>query len=62
MALPYFRNAREAGYFEAMAYSVRRSLKDPETLRWLADHAEAVDHFRAWSEAWKPATLETGRF
>lgn len=54
VALPYCRNAREAGHLEAMAYSVRRSLKDPDTLRWLADHAEAVDHFRAWSEAWKP--------
>ncbi len=54
VALPYFRTAREAGHLEAMAYSVRRSLKDPETLRWLADHAEAVDHFRSWSEAWKP--------
>ena len=54
VALPYFRAAREAGHLEAMAYSVRRSLKDSETLRWLADHAEAVDHFRAWSEAWKP--------
>ncbi len=56
VALPYFRNAREAGQLEAMAYSIRRSLKEPETLRWLADHVEAVDGCRAWSEAWKPVT------
>ena len=55
LALPYFREAREAGHLEAMAYSVRRSLKEPDTLSWLADHAEAVDHYRAWSKAWKPA-------
>jgi len=55
VALPYFRDARKAGHLEAMAYSARRSLKEPETLGWLSDHAEAVDHFRAWSEAWKPA-------
>jgi tetratricopeptide (TPR) repeat protein len=61
VALPYYRNAREAGHLEAMAYSVRRSLKDPDTLRWLADHAEAVDHYRAWSEAWKPAAPATGQ-
>ncbi len=54
VALPYYRSAREAGHLEAMAYSVRRSLKEPETLGWLADHAEAVDRFRTWSEAWKP--------
>jgi len=55
LALPYFREAREAGHLEAMAYSVRRSLKEPDTLSWLADHAEAVDHYRACSKAWKPA-------
>ncbi len=53
-ALPYFREARAAGHLEAMAYSIRRSLREPETLRWLADHAEAVDKFHAWSGAWKP--------
>lgn len=61
VALQYYRNAREAGHLEAMAYSVRRSLKEPETLRWLADHAEAVDHFRAWSEAWKPVAPAVSR-
>ncbi len=59
--LPYFRSAREAGHLEAMAYSVRRSLKERDTLRWLTDHAEAVDHFRAWSEAWKPAAPAPAR-
>ena len=37
-----------------MAWSIRRSLKEPETLRWLADHSEAVDKFQVWSKAWKP--------
>ncbi len=61
VALPYYRSAREAGHLEAMAYSVRRSLKEPETLGWLADHAEAVDRFRAWSDAWKPAAPAPAR-
>lgn len=53
VALPYFREARGAGHLEAMAWSIRRSLKEPETLRWLTDHAEAVDKLQAWSGAWK---------
>ena len=53
LAIPYFRDARQAGHIEAMAYAVRRSLGDPETTQWIKDHSEAVDRFNQWSKDWK---------
>lgn len=51
---PYFQDARAAGHMEAMAYDIRRSLGDPETAKWLDEHAEAIAAYRAWSKGWKP--------
>ncbi|MGH2610898.1 MAG: tetratricopeptide repeat protein, partial [Tepidiformaceae bacterium] len=60
-ALPYFREARAGGHREVMAYSIRQSLKEAETLRWLANHADAVDRCRAWSDGWKPVAPAVSR-
>jgi len=51
---PYLTGARQAGHLEEMAYEIRRSLGDPETLKWLGDHADEVDSYREWSKGWKP--------
>jgi len=53
--LPYFREARQAGHLEAMAWDIRRSQKDTEIAAWLEAHAEQVQGYRTWSSAWKPA-------
>jgi Tfp pilus assembly protein PilF len=53
--LPYFREARQAGHLEAMAWDIRRSQKDTEIAAWLEAHADQVGIYRTWSSAWKPA-------
>jgi hypothetical protein len=52
VALAYFDQARELGHLETMAYDIRRSLADPEVIRWLEDHAAAVKAYRSWSKGW----------
>ena len=49
----YFKDARERGHMEAMAYDIRRSLGIPEDSRWLEEHSDAVAACRAWSKSWK---------
>lgn len=51
--LAYFREARGAGHLEAMAWSIRRSLTDPEIDHWIEEHAEQTAKFREWSNGWK---------
>ena len=51
----YFRQAKEKGLIEAMAYEIRRPTGDAETLKWLGGHKEAADAYRAWSKDWEPA-------
>jgi hypothetical protein len=51
--LPYFREARAAGYLQVMAWDIRRSLHDPEIDRWIGDHPDEVTRFREWSKGWK---------
>jgi tetratricopeptide (TPR) repeat protein len=53
--MPYFRAARAAGHLEAMAWDIRRALKDPEIDQWIVDHADSVAKFRDWSKSWTHA-------
>jgi tetratricopeptide (TPR) repeat protein len=57
--LPYFRDARAAGHLEAMAWDIRRSLEGKESTDWLEAHAAQVEKYRAWSSAWKPASVSS---
>jgi len=54
----YFKDARERGHMEAMAYDIRRSLGIPEDAKWLEEHSGAVAAYRAWSKGWKPPAAE----
>jgi len=50
--LAYFEEARKEAHIEALAYDIRRSLGEPGALKWLDEHRDAVDRFRAWSNEW----------
>jgi tetratricopeptide (TPR) repeat protein len=51
----YFDEAREGGYLEAMSWSIRSTLDDADTRDWVRTHSDALDRYRAWSAAWRPA-------
>jgi tetratricopeptide (TPR) repeat protein len=48
----YFREARDAGHLEAMAYDLRRPLGEAETDLWIAEHRTAIEGYRTWSRGW----------
>ena len=59
-AVAYLDEARARGHLEAMSWSIRASLDDGETRDWLHAHTDALDRYRAWSAAWRPAAAGGG--
>ncbi len=55
MVVGFFVDAREAGHLEALAYVSRQSLEERKVKKWIKANAEAVERYKQWAAAWKPA-------
>jgi hypothetical protein len=53
VGIPYLAEAREQGYLESLANDVAKSVSE-SALRWIEANPQAVAHYRAWSQKWKP--------
>jgi tetratricopeptide (TPR) repeat protein len=60
-ALAFFDAARSQGHMEALAYDIRRSTAEPEIVRWLVEHAVAVERYRTWARGYRNPACSSGK-